>query len=484
MNVLRINLFLLINCTIGVSFISAKKQKKPNIIIIISDDQGWNDVGFNGCKDIPTPNLDALAEDGVRFSQAYASHPYSSPSRAGLLTGRYQHRFGHENNIPYHDATEKDGLPLDELMLSELLKENGYQTCAIGKWHLGEHRHFWPDKRGFTDWYGFVGGSRTFWTHGVRNPELNAIKRDGTDVPLDEITYLTDDFTEEAVKYIDQYHEKNQPYFMYLAYNAPHAPIHATRQYIDMVSHIEDGKRAAYAAMVVGMDCGIGKIIEKLKETGTYENTLIFFYSDNGGDEKFGSSNYPFRGSKGMMFEGGIRVPFLAIWPAGINGEQEFSKPITALDIYPTILEATGIKYTGENELDGVSLLPHVNGKSKRKPHDILFWRYSDGAGYAVRKGKYKLVYSGLKEKKILFDMENDPYEQDDLSAQMPEKTKELQSDYDKWNEKTIPAIWYDPHAENISITESIRQKFLDNVSAGEKKNKAVTDEKYINTKK
>lgn len=442
---------------------------KPNVLIILSDDQGWGDVGFNGCTDIPTPHLDALARDGVIFTQGYASHPYCSPSRAGLLSGRYQQRFGHENNLPYHDAQEDDGLPVEELLISELLQQNDYQTCAIGKWHLGDSAQFWPISQGFDDWFGFIGGSLSYWGDTGNKGAIHGVQRNGKLVPKDELTYLTDDFSNEAVSYIDQYAKKEKPFFMYLAYSAPHSPLHATQEYLQQTEHIEDGQRAVYAAMVRAMDEGIGQVIQKLKETEQYENTLIFFYSDNGAALN-GASSHPFRGHKGMLFEGGIRVPFAISWPAKIAAGQVYDDPISALDIYPTILAAAQVKHPEPQKLDGVSLLPYLDGEMNGKPHKNLFWRYSDGAGYAVRSGDFKLVKSGYKDAKLLFDLAEDPYEQNNLIDEMPEKAAELERLYAQWNENTVPAKWYDPHAENVKKEEKKRQEWIDRASSGERR--------------
>ena len=447
----------------------ATKGDRPNVIIILSDDQGWGDVGFNGCTDIPTPNLDKLAEGGISFQCGYATHPYCSPSRAGLLSGRYQYRFGHENNMPYNDEHPDAGLPLDQLLISKLLHQNGYQTCAIGKWHLGDAEKFWPTNRGFDDWFGFSGGGNNYWgDSGKKNP-MKGILRNGKPVPLDELTYLTDDFSEAAVRYIDTYTKSDKPFFMYLAYNAPHAPIQATREYLDKTEHIEDGKRASYAGMVVGLDAGIGKVIQKLKDSGEYDNTLIFFYSDNGG-HLGGASSAPFRGHKGMLFEGGIREPFLISWPKKIKGGSRYQQFISALDIYPTILAAAGVQHPQPEKLDGVNLLPYLSGKKTASPHDILFWRYSDGLGYAVRKNDWKLVKSGYKHAFLLFNLKNDPYEHHNLAAQFPEKMEELKADYARWEKGTVPAKWHDPHPKNVAKEAKEREAIIKRACAGEKK--------------
>ncbi len=451
--------------------LNAQKDKQPNVLIILSDDQGWGDVGFNGCTDIPTPNLDQLAADGVIFSQGYAAHPYCSPSRAGLLSGRNQQRFGHENNLPYTDADADDGFPLTQLMMSELLSDYDFQTCAIGKWHLGDSISLWPDKRGFDDWYGFWGGGMNYWGKPKHNDPYHGVLRNGVPVPLDEITYLTDDFTNEAVNYIDGYVKKDKPFFMYLAYNAPHTPIQVTNEYTKAVSHIEDGERAAYGAMVYAMDQGIGKVIQKLKDEGEYENTLIFFYSDNGGT-RYRASNAPYRGYKGMLFEGGIRVPFIMAYPGHLKGGKTYHKMVSALDIYPTILAATGLKHPEPETLAGVDIMPFVKGKKKGEPHTDLYWRYSDGAGYAMRLGKYKMVMSGFKKDFFLFDMEQDPYEHTNIASEMPEKLAEMKQLYAKWDKGNIKALWQDPHAANLSKEEGGRQKALDRATSGEKSNK------------
>ncbi|MGB5262956.1 MAG: sulfatase-like hydrolase/transferase, partial [Lutimonas sp.] len=222
-------------------------QEKPNIILILTDDQGWADVGFNGATDIPTPHLDRLASEGVIFSNGYVSHPYCSPSRAGILTGRYQARFGHDCNMPYD--TENDatiGTPLSEKLIPEALKENGYRTSAIGKWHIGDHPDLYPTEQGFDHWFGFPGGGMNYW--GISKDALNTVYRNGVPVPENELSYLTDDFTNEAIDFINQDVEK--PFFIYLAYNAPHAPDHATEKYLEETKHIEYAGRSIYGAMV------------------------------------------------------------------------------------------------------------------------------------------------------------------------------------------------------------------------------------------
>ncbi len=427
-----------------------QSQNKPNIIVVLTDDQGWADVGFNGATDIPTPNLDRIASQGVIFSNGYVSHPYCSPSRAGLLTGRYQARFGHDCNLPYQGENDASiGTPQSEKMISEALKTLGYRTSAIGKWHVGDHPDLHPTAQGFDHWFGFVGGNMNFW--GNPNGPRKTIFRNGNPVPRQELTYLTDNFTDEAIKFITEKDDK--PFFIYLAYNAPHAPDHATQTYLDNTAHIEYGGRSVYGAMVNAVDAGVGKIDSVLQANGMKENTMIVFLSDNGGRKEH-ADNRPFRGHKGMLFEGGIRVPFFMTWPAGIAANTTYDEPIISLDLFPTFIDAAGGSSTAENQLEGVNLLPYVKGENITKPHDILFWRSVGGFEYAVRKGKYKLYKSAYKSKTLLFDLEKDSFERYDVAADHPEIIAELEAAYTAWDAENLAPGWVDPHPENVLLEE------------------------------
>ena len=448
-------------------------SKAPNVLIILADDQGWGDVGFNGAKEVVTPNLDALANSGVTFSQGYASHPYCSPSRAGLMSGRHQQRFGHEANTPHSDGVTETGagLPLNEELLSETLSKAGYQTAAIGKWHLGDDKKFWPNNRGFDDWFGFYAGGLNYYGDTGKKPKMAGVLRNGKIVDQSELTYLTEDFTQAAKDYIDKYSKTDKPFFIYLAYNAPHTPMLSRQKYLDRVSHIEDGQRAVHASMNTAMDDGIGEVIAKLKQTGEYDNTIIVYFSDNGGSVQHGASTLLLRGHKGMMFEGGIRVPFTISWPAKVSGKQIVNSPITALDVFPTVLAATGVSAPNK-QLDGVNLLPILTGQTKQAPHEgkPLFWRYTNGAGYAVRLGDHKLVYSAYKKEFFLFDIKKDPYEKTNLASVMPEKLTELKRHYQQWNSKNINGLWADDHLENVAKEEAARQKVIEQAVKGDKK--------------
>ncbi|VXA99671.1 sulfatase-like hydrolase/transferase [Maribacter litoralis] len=438
----------------------ANTKSKPNIIVILTDDQGWLDVGFNGATDIPTPNLDALAKDGVIFNNGYVSHPYCSPSRAGLLTGRYQARFGHDCNMPYDGENDASvGTPLSEKMISEALKEQGYATSAIGKWHVGDHPSLQPPNQGFDHWFGFAGGSMNYW--GKSNGPLRTIFRNNVEVPEKELSYLTDDFTKEAITFMEE--NKGSPFFIYLAYNAPHAPDHATKQYLEETKHIEYGGRSVYAAMVNGVDAGVGKINSYLQDNGLKENTILVFLSDNGGRANH-ASNGPNRGHKGMLFEGGIKVPFFMVWKNRIKADIKYDEVVSSLDLFPTLLSAAGGKTENEKQLDGVDLLPfleHVN----EQPHETLFWRSVGGFEYAVRHHEYKLYKSAYKNKTMLFNLKTDALERYDIATKHPEIVSKLEALYMEWDSKNVAPGWVDPHPENVIKEEkkykAIRQKSL-----------------------
>lgn len=427
--------------------IQAANPTRPNVVVIVSDDLGFADVGINGCVDFPTPHFDALAASGVQFTNGYVTHPYCSPSRAGILTGRYQQRFGHENNPPFSPDDDTIGTPTDEVFLSQVLKTAGYRTCAIGKWHLGDAKPFLPTARGFDEFFGFSGGGFNYY--GIGNPrnQVEAVVRNGAPVPKEELTYLTDDFTDEAVRFIKG--EDNRPFFVYLAYNAVHAPDQAPQKYLDRAVNIEDGFRTVYAAMTIAMDDGIGRVVEALEETGLRDNTLVFFVNDNGG--RIGSDNRPLRGHKGLLYEGGVRVPFLASWPGRIPAGINYDEPVSALDILPTVAAAAGADTSACKPLDGVDLLPYLTSKNSKPPHDILFWRVIGGQGYAIRQGRHKLVKAAALDRVQLFDLQEDLLERFDLASERSEVVTRLQRAYDDWNAELATPLWTDAHPENVA---------------------------------
>ncbi len=434
---------------------------KPNVIIVLTDDQGWADVGFNGATDIPTSNLDRIAKEGIIFSNGYVSHPYCSPSRAGLLTGRYQARFGHDCNLPYLEENDASiGTPLSEKMISEALKEQGYRTAAIGKWHVGDHPELHPNAQGFDHWFGFAGGNMNFW--GYPQTPLKTILRNGKPVPQNELSYLTDDFTDEAIRFINK--NDNKPFFIYLAYNAPHAPDHATEKYLERTKHIEYGGRSVYAAMVNAVDEGVNRIDSTLVANNIKDNTIIVFLSDNGGRKEH-ADNRPNRGHKGMLFEGGIKVPFFISWPNGLKENRRYENPVSSLDLFPTILDAAGGNSNEEPQLDGVNLLPYLKDKTTKKPHKSLFWRSVGGFEYAVRVDDYKLYKSAYKDKTLLFNLNTDPFEKHNIADEHPNIINQLEKTYAQWDSKNIEPGWVDPHPENVIKEEqyfrAIRNKSL-----------------------
>lgn len=413
---------------------------KPNILLIVGDDMGYADVGFHGCKDIPTPNLDALAASGVRFTSGYVSGPYCSPTRAGLMAGRYQTRFGHEFN-----PGGTHGLPLGEKTLADRLKAAGYVTGLVGKWHLGALPEMHPQRRGFDEFFGFLGGAHSYF-------EAGGILR-GTE-PVKELDYTTDAFGREAVAFIERH--KTQPWFLYLAFNAVHTPMHATDDRLAKFPTVADKQRRAYDAMMLAMDEAIGRVRQKLATAGLEQNTLVAFISDNGGPTMpgvtvNGSRNDPFRGSKRTTLEGGIRVPFIVSWPGYVK-PGVFHQPAIQLDLHATALAAAGVDVKPEWKLDGVNLLPFLNGQQSGPPHAALYWRF--GEQMAIRAGDYKLVRydsnadtrTGGRKQPVtaakLYNLAADPGETKDLAAAQPDKLKELQSQWDAWNATLVPPLW------------------------------------------
>ena len=422
-----------------------KKNDSPNLIIILADDLGNADVGFNGCKDIPTPQIDKIAERGVTFTNGYVSYCVCGPSRAGILTGRYQDRFGFSRNPLFAPNDPQMGLPLTEETLADVLKRANYKTFAIGKWHMGAHESLHPLKRGFDDFYGFLSGGHRYFPDELtlNSPYEAKAQYDGYKTKLlrnyqrvNEKEYLTDAFSREAVSYIEK--NKDRPFFIYLAYNAPHTPLEATKKYLDRFQNIENKKRRTYAAMVSAIDDGVGRILAKLDELKLTENTIVVFLSDNGGPIKHnGSDNGILRGQKGDLFEGGIHVPFAMMWPAKLKAGKIYTKPVISLDIFASIIAQTKIPVKTKNPIDGVNLIPYLTGKNTKSPHQELFWRKFDNKDYAVRKGDEKLLIKNQSEK-MMFDLNKDISEKNNLASGNENRVNELFSDFNKWQSNMI----------------------------------------------
>lgn len=424
-------------------FVSALAADRPNVLIVVADDLGYHDVGFQGAADIPTPNLDKLAAGGVRCTQGYVSHPFCSPTRAGLLTGRYQQRFGHENNPAWKPDDTREGLPLEQTTLPQLMKAAGYTTGVVGKWHLGAHPQFHPNKRGFDEFYGALGGGHVYFP-GDKGGEEYTIKmnRDGKDEPHEK--YLTDQFADEAVAYVKRHAADGKPWLLYLAFNAPHTPLRAPEEWLQKFASIPDVNRRTYAAMVAAMDAATGQVLDALDTTRQAENTLVFFISDNGGPNLAGkgvgnfTNNSPLRGAKGMVYEGGVRVPFLVRWPARLK-PGVYDQPVISLDILPTAVAEAGGTLPPDRVMDGVNLLPHLDGTTKTAPHKALFWRSGGPAGmHAARQDDWKLVALPGKPPE-LYNLRDDVGETRDLAASQPEKLKALQAAMAEWEKGTIP---------------------------------------------
>lgn len=429
---------LAIGCVSPRTFFASKKnaQRKPNIIIIFTDDMGYGDVGCYGGKDIPTPHIDSIARNGVRFTNGYVSCPVCSPTRAGLLTGRYQQRFGHELNPPGVGVEDRSlGLPLSESTLADDLKAAGYATGMVGKWHLGTAPEYHPLKRGFSEFFGFLAGAHSYLDSNDRRS--GSILR-GTE-PVEEKEYLTDAFSREAVSFIDR-HSK-EPFFLYLAYNAVHAPMHATDKYLERFPNIADPKRRSYAAMLSAMDDGVGAVLNQLTKKGILDNTLLLFINDNGGPEQANASdNGPLRMGKSQVYEGGIRVPFLMQWPARLPKATEYAAPMISLDVRATAVAAAGAKTLSEKPLDGVDLMPYVLGRKQSPPHDTLVWRKGWSMA-AVRRGDWKLVQLGVKPCE-LYNLADDIGEQNDLAEREPHRVNELVDILEAWESQMIEPLW------------------------------------------
>ncbi|MFV0589976.1 MAG: sulfatase [Draconibacterium sp.] len=424
------NYLLLFFLLLGVT--SFAQEQKPNFIIILADDLGFADLSLNGSKQIPTPNIDKLAQSGVNFSNGYVSGPVCSPSRAGLLTGRNQVTFGHDNNLsavqPGFDE-EYNGLPLTETTIASRLKKLGYTTGLVGKWHLGTLPKFHPTQRGFDEFWGYTIGGHDYFT----------AKPDGKGYlcPIEcnyktpqKLTYITDDKGDECVDFIRRH--KNKPFFLYASFNAPHAPMQATEADLKLFQHISDKKRRAYCAMVHRLDVNVGRIMQALEENGLTENTLVVFLSDNGGPcDSNASINAPFNGQKGILLEGGIHVPFVMNWKGKLPSGSTYDNPVISLDLAATFFELAGGTKTDEVKFDGVNLVPFLLNEKTGKPHESFNWRFTISA--AIRAGDWKLIR--LPDRlPMLFDLSKDISEQKDVALDHLEITKALLKKLGDWD--------------------------------------------------
>lgn len=435
-----------------------QQGSRPNIIIILTDDQGYHDVGFNGCTDIPTPNIDRIAKNGVVFRQAYVSYAVCAPSRAGLITGRYQDRFGYSRNPLYKPLDPENGLVLSEQMLPDLLQQSGYKTMGIGKWHLGANEKFRPWKRGFGEYFGFLGGGHRYFP-----AEYDIVNQDSArneaqsyrtklirnEQVVEESEYLTDALSREAVSFIDR--NKANPFFLYLAFNAPHTPLQATEKYLNRFQQIKDPKRRTYAAMVSAVDDGVGLVLNKLQQLNISENTIVIFLSDNGGPEQDNASdNGMLRGGKSSLFEGGIRVPFAVQWPRKIKAGSHYDQPIISLDIFATIAANVAGVASPRNPLDGVDLMPYLQGVKKNAPHEYLFWRQYDQHKYAVVHESGMKTLLNKDSSVNLYQLKNDISEQTDIGGSNASLIQQFMIQQKKWEAQMIAPAFFGLNQEEL----------------------------------
>jgi len=402
---------------------ATRAARPPNVLLIVADDLGIGDVGCYGSLEVATPAIDRLAEGGVRFLAGYSSASICSPSRVGLLTGRYQQRLGYYNN--YH--ADQGGLPAGARTLAEELRDAGYSTGSIGKWHLGSRPENHPLEQGFQEFFGFLGGARSYHVGPDDAAETDPLLR-GRE-PAGVEGHLTELFAAEAEAFVERH--AAEPFFLYLSFSAPHTPLEPPGE-----PPAEEGAapdRDKYLRLVAGLDAGVRRVLAALDARGLAESTLVVFLSDNGGAVENGASNGGLRGFKNDVFEGGIRVPFVLRWPGRVPAGSSFAAPVSALDVFATAVAAAGVALPGERALDGVDLLPFLapDAPPGAAPHDALFWE--DGRWWAVRKGADKLVCSIFEWRHWLVRPDEADGEAADASRRRPGVFVDLLEAHGSW---------------------------------------------------
>ena len=419
--------------------------QKTNIVFLFADDAGYHDFGFQGSQTFRTPHLDKLAAEGMVFSQAYTTAAVCGPSRAGLLTGIYQQRFGYEeNNVPGYMSTssrymgDEMGLPTHLKTIADHLKPLGYTSIILGKWHLGNADRYHPLRRGFDEFYGFRGGARSFWP---------LTQREAHDRPENRLEigfknyrepekYLTDDLAEAACDFIHR--NQHRPFFMYMSFNAVHTPLHATTEDLAQVQGLE-GNRLKLAAMTIALDRACGMILDKLEELGLEENTLVVFSNDNGGPDVSNTCNYPLSGCKATPLEGGIRVPCIMKLPGVIEASGTFDAPVSMLDMLPTFVNLAGGNAEGIGGLDGVDLMPYLTGQNKDRPHEILYWKKENRG--MIREGDWKLIRFPDRPAE-LYNLAEDIGEKQNLASAYPERVREMYKMLFAWEGELERPLW------------------------------------------
>ncbi len=414
--------------------------QKPNVLVFFVDDMGYSELGcYNAKTDLQTPNINKLAQNGVLCTSGYVTAPQCSPSRAGIMTGYYQQRFGHEANPEQRDRNTF-GLERSLRTLGDYMQSAGYQTGYVGKWDLGRKFEDNPEQRGFDFYYGAVVGARHYPPNN-NGPLFNRVTR-GYDSLVYEEFYYTHQLTVGAQEFIGA--NKQEPFFLFVAYTAPHSPFEATREAIAKNTHIQDEARRTYAGMVTALDGDIGKIMQQLHENGLEENTLVFFISDNGAPihGPATGNNLPLRGNKGDLFEGGIRIPFIVQWKEGMLPRgTKYHRPVSSLDLLPTLLAVSDSDIP--ESLPGTNLIPYLKGEEKADPSGVLYWRWMGQR--AVRAGNWKWVSHPKQEVVGLFNLEVDPEEKNNLLEKEPGKAAELEGLWNQWNRKNIQPLWRSP---------------------------------------
>ncbi|MFR9620108.1 MAG: sulfatase-like hydrolase/transferase [Rikenellaceae bacterium] len=432
-------------------------ERRPNVLIILLDDAGYNDFGFMGSSDIATPNIDALASKGVVFNDGHTTSSVGSPSRAAILTGRYGQRWGFESSM-----REPYGLNTVVKTMAEVFQADGYKTVAIGKWDLGTAPEYHPNERGFDEFYGFLGGSRSYFANSkddaATSPQ-SMLQHNGKHVSTKE--YLTYEFGHKAEEYVAQ--SGSTPLFIYLAFNAVHTPMEATKADL---ARFKDHPRQRLAAMTYALDEAIGSVVKKLDKEGKLDNTLIFFLSDNGGAHDNESSNEPLKGGRGSKFEGGHRVPFFVVFGEKLMRGTTYDPMVSSLDIFATAIAAAGIEYDNFREsLDGVNLIPYLNGEELSEelsevPHEALYWRKNDAK--ALRYGEYKLItVEGVGE--ALYNLADNPYEDENMAMDSTSQRDMLESLFTTWERELItPARWGEGEWE--AVTTQMHRELIENL--------------------
>ena len=434
----------------GINGAFAAAARLPNIILIIADDVGYGELGAQGfLGDVPTPSIDSIARQGVRFRHAYAASPLCSPSRVGIVTGRFPARIGHDFNPGRNERKpgSKFGIPAKVETIAEYLKKKGYATGAFGKWHLGYSAGALPMDKGFDEFFGFLSGAQRYFQkrRSSKGERASGIFR-GRE-PVTERRYLTEAFAREAINFLERH--RTQPMFLYLSFNACHAPLQAPARYLSRVQDIKDGKRRKFAAVLAGLDLAVGRVLDQVDALGKKNETIVFFLSDNGGPTDVTTSqNGPLRGGKFKLYDGGIMVPFFIRWPGRFPEGRVYEEFVSTLDIFPTIIGASG-GGAGELGLDGIDLAPYVVGKAAGAPHKRLFWRV--GRSRAVREGQWKWVLENVGTAPALYNLALDPSEAVDVSGRFPQKALELERKLKQWDSEMAPPAWSRGGRENWS---------------------------------